>query len=280
MGTAQAVLLGILQGLTEFLPVSSSAHLVAAQHLMKITEPPVVLDVALHMGTLLAVLVVLWRSIWRLAVDGVYGVYLTVRGTDRALVRERAPLLPTALAVVIGTVPAGLVGMLLQDRLEALFQNMVAAGAFLVCTGGLLLASRWAPQGTVERVGVGRGLLVGLAQALAPLPGISRSGITIVAGCYSGLRRDVAGRFSFLLAVPVMVGAGAMELLHHSHKTATLAGESIAGWPLFWGVLAAAVVGTVCLVLLLRVVDRGRLHWFAAYCLPAGLAMMAIGLMT
>ncbi len=211
MGTAQAVLLGILQGLTEFLPVSSSAHLVAAQHLMKISEPPVLLDVALHMGTLLAVLVVLYKSLWRLAVDGVVGVYLTVIGTARPVVREKAPLLPTAVAILVGTVPAGLVGVLLQDQMEVLFNKIIPAGIFLVCTGGLLLASRWAPKGEVERVGVGRGFLVGLAQALAPLPGISRSGVTIVAGCFSGLRRDVAGRFSFLLAVPVMVGAGAVR---------------------------------------------------------------------
>jgi undecaprenyl-diphosphatase len=278
MGTAQAVLLGILQGLTEFLPVSSSAHLVAAQHLMHIKEPPVALDVALHMGTLLAVFVVLWRSIWRVAADGLVGAYLTLRGADAALVRERAPLLPTALAVVIGTIPAGLVGVLLESRLEAVFSNVVAAGAFLICTGGILLASRWAPEGKVERAGVVRGLLVGVAQAFAPLPGISRSGVTIVAGCFCGLRRDVAGRFSFLLAIPVMIGAGAVELLH-SHRSA-VAGPSVAGWPLFWGVFAAAVVGALCLVLLLRVVDRGRLHWFAAYCIPAGLAMVAIGLLS
>ncbi len=277
MGTAEAVLLGILQGLTEFLPVSSSAHLVAAQHLMHVTEPPIMLDVALHFGTLLAILLVLRRTLWRLAVDGLRGAYLTLRGADRALVRERAPLLPTAVAILIGTVPAGLAGVLLEKRLEALFSNLVAAGVFLVCTGGLLLASRWAQAGGVERVGIGRGLLIGLAQALALLPGISRSGITIVAGCFSGLRRDVAGRFAFLLAVPALAGAAVLQIMHARHG---VSGPSPAGWPLFWGVLSAAVVGAVCLHLLLRVVDRGRLHWFAVYCIPAGLAMIAIGLTT
>ncbi len=277
MGTAEAVFLGVLQGLTEFLPVSSSAHLVAAQHLLKVTEPPIMLDVALHFGTLLAILLVLRNSIWRLAVDGLRGAYLTLRGADAALVRERAPLLPTAVAVVIGTVPAGLAGVLLEARLEALFSNMAAAGVFLVCTGGLLLAGRWAREGQVARVGVGRGTLIGLAQAFALLPGISRSGITIVAGCFSGLKRESAGRFSFLLAVPAMAGAGVLQFLH---ARGGMAGASAVGWPLFWGVLSAAVVGAVCLVLLLRLVDRGRLHWFAAYCIPAGVAMIAIGLTT
>ena len=277
MGTAQAVLLGVLQGLTEFLPVSSSAHLVAAQHMLKVSSPPIMLDVALHFGTLLAILFVLRRSLWRLASDGLRGAYLTVRGADRAVVRERAPLLPTALAVLVGTVPAGLAGVLLQRRLEGLFSNMVAAGAFLVCTGVLLLASRWAQPGKVEVVGVGRGFLIGLAQAVALLPGISRSGITIVAGCYAGVRRDAAGRFSFLLAVPAIAGACVLQFLHYRHGAA---GAPIAGWPLFWGVLAAGVVGAVCLRLLLRVVDGGRLHWFAAYCVPAGLAMIVIGLLS
>jgi undecaprenyl-diphosphatase len=276
MGTAQAVLLGIVQGLTEFLPVSSKAHLVAAQQLMHYSGPAIVLDVALHFGTLLAILFVLRRQLWQLAGDGLRGTWLFVRGADRALIRERAPLLPTALAVVVGTVPAGLAGVLLQSRLEGLFSNMTAAGAFLICTGLLLLASRWAPAARVETVGVGRGLLVGLAQALALLPGVSRSGVTIVAGCFAGVRRDVAGRFSFLLSVPVVAGANAWELIS---KHGQSAGAPLPAWPVIWGVLTAAVTGTVCLVLLLRVVDRGKLHWFAAYCIPAGLAMIALGLL-
>jgi len=276
MGTAQAVLLGILQGATEFLPVSSSAHLVAAQQLMNAPLPGIVLEVVLHVGTLLAILLVLWRSIWRLLADGWRGAVLIVGGADRQEVRRRAPLLPTAAAVAVGTVPAAVGGVLLERQIEGFFESLPAAGIFLVGTGVILLTLRWAPQARAEQVGIGRGLLIGTAQALALLPGISRSGVTIAAGCWAGVRRDVAGRFSFLLAVPAVAGAALWQVIS---DWPNVAGASAQPLPLLFGMLAAAATGTLCLKLLLRLVDGGRLHWFAAYCIPAGLAMIALGLL-
>ena len=277
MTTWQGILLGLVQGLTEFLPVSSSAHLVAAQRLLDVHPPGVLLEVALHAGTLAAILLVLWREIAALAADGVRGALLYVRGAGRAAVEEQAPLFATALAIVLGTIPAGLAGVLAGDAIAGLFDSLTAAGAFLCCTGAILLASRWVPSGTQRRVSIGRGLLVGLAQAAALLPGISRSGITIVAGRMTGLDRRAAGRFSFLLAVPALAGAAAWELVR------TLPVEPAAGDPLIrtgvlaTGVLVSTLVGTVALIVLLRVIERGRLHWFAAYCLPAGVAMLLAG---
>jgi undecaprenyl-diphosphatase len=275
MDILEAVLLGALQGVTEFLPVSSSGHLVAAQALLDVESPGVLVEVALHFGTLIAIVVVFWRDLVKLATDGVVGAMLHAMRRDAAEVAERAPLFPTALAIGIGTVPIGLAGVLLGDAVERTFESLTACGAFLCVTGLVLFLSRFAGAARVERVGPGRGFLIGMAQAAALLPGISRSGSTIVAGCFVGLERRTAARFSFLLAVPALVAATGWELRH-------LVGDAAETFPpvpaLAVGTLTSVVVGTVCLLVLLRIVERGRLHWFAAYCVPVGLAMMVAGL--
>jgi undecaprenyl-diphosphatase len=187
----------------------------------------------------------------------------------------------TALAIVVGTIPAALAGVLAEDAIAGLFANLTAAGVCLCVTGLILLGSRWAPAGTRTRVTVGRGLAIGLAQSLALLPGISRSGITIVAGRLAGLDRRLAGRFSFLLAVPALAGAAVLELIRTLPGEPGAAGDSlIRAGALASGVLVSTLVGTVSLLLLLRVIERGRLHWFAAYCLPAGAAMLLAGVLS
>jgi len=277
MTTWQGIFLGLVQGLTEFLPVSSSAHLVAAQHLLKVQPPGVLVEVALHGGTLAAILLVLWRETAALAVDGLRGGLLCVRGAGRAAIAEQAPLFGTAVAVVVGTIPAALLGVVAGDAISGLFDSLAAAGACLCCTGLILLASRWAPAGTANCVTVGRGLAIGCAQAVALLPGISRSGITIVAGRLAGLDRRTAGRFSFLLAVPALAGAAVWETIRALPGEPVAGGEPLIGTgALAAGVLVSALVGCVSLLALLRVIERGRLHWFAAYCLPAGAAMLLL----
>ncbi len=275
----QAVLLGVLQGLTEFLPVSSSAHLVAAERLLGVEADGVLLEVSLHVGTLLAILVVFARELWAVARDGVAGAWMWLRGNGDDIA-QRAPLFPTALAVAVGTVPAACAGVVLEARIEGGFDSVPAAGALLMVTGLALLASRAARPGAVERVGVGRGLIVGVAQACALFPGVSRSGATIVTGLFCGLERRTAGRFAFVLAVPALAGAGLWELWQVlCGPPAAVQGAGLSMPALACGALAAALSGTACLLLLLRVVERGQLHWFAAYCLPVGAAMVALGLL-
>jgi len=280
MSTIQAVLLGLVQGLTEFLPVSSSAHLAAAQALLGVQAPAAGVAIALHCGTLLAILIVFWRDLWAVALDGLRGGLGILRGESMRTIVQTAPLWPTAVAIVLGSVPAGLAGLLLGEKVELLFSNVVASGALLFVTGLLLLSSRCAPAPRTDRVDARRGLVIGMAQAAALLPGISRSGATIVTGCLLGVERRAAGRFSFLLAVPAMVGAALWELRRASAAPQAAAGqdELIRAGALAAGVLVSTLVGTVCLLFLLRVVERGRLHWFAAYCLPAGAAMVLGGL--
>jgi len=274
MDLLQATLLGILQGITEFLPVSSSGHLVAGQALLGMESPGVILEVSLHFGTLVAILLVFWEDLLGLAVDGLKGLVLLGQRKPGEIAAS-APRFFTALAVVVGSVPAGLSGVFLKDYITPFFEgDLTACGIFLVVTGLMLLATRWALSGEVEHTGPGRGLLVGVAQALALLPGISRSGSTIAAGLYVGLERDAAARFAFLLAVPAMAGAVVLEL------AGTSLGSANIDWPpVVWGTVVAAVVGWVSLKALLPIVKKGKLHYFAAYCIPAGSLLVIYSLL-
>jgi len=278
MGLMEAILLGAVQGITEFLPVSSSAHLVAVQNLLGISEPGIALEVSVHFGTLLAILAVFARPLWRIARDGLVGTHLLARGQAH-FVHAEAPLFPTALALLIGTVPVALAGLAFQGQVERLFESMVSAGVFLCITGLLLAASRFAPRAGRSRVGPVRGLLIGLAQALALLPGISRSGVTIVTGRFAGLDADSSARFSFVLAVPALLGASAWKLHQTLMRAGTAQGASHGSLLLLVPTVVAAVVGYASLLFLLRAVRRGRLYWFAAYCLPAGLTMIVLGVL-
>jgi undecaprenyl-diphosphatase len=279
MSTWQAILLGLVQGLTEFLPVSSSAHLVAAQALLGANTPGVMLEVSLHFGTLLAILIVFQRALVKVARDGLVGTWLYARGARAEAVAEGAPQFPVALAVLVGSVPVAAAGVLLEEQVKRAFASPGTAGAFLCVTGLLLLATRKAPAPRTDRVGPVRGLAIGLAQAAALLPGISRSGATIAAGYFLGLERGAAARFSFMLAVPALIGAPLWEAYRAASAARAVAAPGtdplVHAGALAAGTLVAALVGTACLLVLMRVVERGRLHWFAAYCLPVGLLMMA-----
>jgi undecaprenyl-diphosphatase len=281
MSTTEAVLLGLVQGLTEFLPISSSAHLAATRVLFGAESPGVPMAVALHFGTLLAVLIVFWRHLKKIASHAVNGARMYLAGDTVESIRERAPGLFTALAVLVGTVPVAAAGILLEQTIERVFHSLIASGAFLIVTGLALFASRLAPRPRTDRVGVGRGFLIGIAQAAALLPGISRSGATIVTGYFLGVERRASGRFSFVLAVPALAGAAIWELRRALPLlSGGPAGDTdilIEAGALAAGMLMSAFVGTVCLLLLLRGIDRGQLHWFAAYCLPVGALMAAVG---
>ncbi len=275
MNLLDVILLGIVQGLTEFLPVSSSGHLVAAKTLLNASSEGVLLEVSLHFGTLLAILAVFRRDLAELARDGWAGTKLLLsgRGND---VGAQAPAFYTCVALAVGTVPAALAGTTLEGYIKPLFEGRLAAcGGFLVLTGLLLATTRYASGGNDSDVGTSKGLGIGLAQALALLPGISRSGVTITAGLHLGLERETAARFAFLLAVPALLGAQGWELIGG------------AGWELTagnWLLLAlgtgtAALVGIGALWILMPLVRRGKLHLFALYCIPAGLVMINLELL-
>ncbi len=260
----EAILLGILQGLTEFLPISSSGHLVLVQSLMKgFEEPGLVFDVLLHAGTLLSVLVYFRRDIIDLA-KGVFS------GSDPEI-RRRSRTMVSAL--IIATIPAAAAGILAEDYLEQLFQSPTFASFFLICTGLILCVGEFLKgRVLVEKDPVGQFnlksyILVGMAQALALLPGISRSGSTIAAGMALGWSRTASARFSFLLMIPAVSGAVILKI---PDAVTLMANHGFSAGVLMAGFTAAAVSGFLAIDLLLKLVKNRSLFPFAIYCIAAG----------
>ncbi|MCS7208494.1 MAG: undecaprenyl-diphosphatase UppP [Fimbriimonadales bacterium] len=265
MDIFQAIWLGVLQGLTEFLPISSSAHLILMRFWFgwEIGDPQaeLVFDVALHVGTLTAIMVYFWRDLTRLASAAFSNA--PERALDKRL----------AWGVVIGCVPAALVGALFEEPIEEFFRSQYTLIAALLIGIGLLMAIadwRGRKQRALESVGVVDALLIGTAQACALIPGFSRSGITIVAGLMLGLQREAAARFSFLLATPITFGAAVW-----SFRNLTQGGvpaELFA--PMLAGGAAAMVVGWLCIAFLIRYLRTRSLTPFVVYRVIVGLATL------
>jgi undecaprenyl-diphosphatase len=246
MSIVQAIVLGAVQGLTEFLPVSSSAHLFLVPKLLGWTYSGLAFDVALHWGTLLALLVAFGADWWALLVG-------LVRGTDETRGAARS----TWLKIIVATIPGAVAGVLLKDVAESGLRQMPLQAVMLFVFGFLLW---WVDRVSPSRdrtPGWGAALLMGFAQALALVPGVSRSGITITAGRAAKLERVAAARFSFLLATPITFGAGLLELRHF---TADVAPATLAV-----GVLTSAVVGLLAIRGLLRWLARAGFFGFFVY---------------
>lgn len=260
MQPLQAVLLGMVQGLTEFLPVSSSGHLVIIQDLLGVELPGLSFELAVHGGTLAAVLAAFSDRVWRLLRGTAAVVFARSWDPDH---REATRW---AAAVVLGTMPAAVAGLSLRQLWEGWFQSPEVAGVGLVLTGFILhftgrLELRAGPGRTL---GPGRALVIGLVQAASLTPGVSRSGSTIAAGLGVGLGRRAAAEFSFLLSIPAVGGALLLDLLR---APALTAGDVTA---LGLGAVAAAVSGYAAIRVLMKFVLAGRLHLFSYYVWAVG----------
>jgi undecaprenyl-diphosphatase len=257
MGLGYALLLGILQGFTEFLPVSSSGHLALAQMLIPgFDQPGVLFDAMLHVGTAAAVV---WFERWQI---------LEWAGT--ATGRRVLSLL------VVGTAVTGVIGFALRDLATQAFERPLWVAAFLVVTGCVVAATRWLGSGErgVERTTWREAAVIGLFQGVAVFPGLSRSGTTIAAGLGAGLERSWAARFSFLLGVPAVAGVTVVELLSHRHELAATSASFALACAI--GAVAAAITGYVALAIVLKTVSSRVFHRFAWYCIPVGLIVLAI----
>ncbi|MBN1935113.1 MAG: undecaprenyl-diphosphate phosphatase [Anaerolineae bacterium] len=274
----QAFLLGLLQGATEFIPVSSSGHLTLVPWLLNWTFDPVLkgaFDVLAHWGTLVAVLAVFWRDLWALFLGGLRtlgGLKKGARGVIRCAQNDVQGRL--AWLLVIGSIPAAVLGLLLEDFFESLFGTPRTVSILLIVTAGLLAFSEWRGHKgrAMESLTWLDALLIGLGQAVAIAPGISRSGATMASGLLRGVKRDAAARFSFLLSTPVIVGAGVWQLkdlFESSGWTASLLS-------LLVGFAVAAIAGYACIRFLLNYLRKGRLYVFSIYCALAGLAGLII----
>lgn len=260
MTVLQGILLGLLQGLTEFLPVSSSGHLALAEHFLGIENPGVTFEVFVHFGTAMAVVLFFRARIASILV-----------ALARWAVRLQHDVAEVRLAVhlLIATIPAAAAGYFLAPRIEAAFESPVLVSILLMVTGAVLWFSGKLFPGTKSRGTLVDALAIGVAQAFAILPGISRSGSTITAGLAVGLERKAAAEFAFLLSVPVITGAAVASL-----GDALEAGSS-SGPALALGTLAAFLSALPAIAMLLRAVAAGKLSNFAYYCWAVGAVSLA-----
>lgn len=246
----QALLLGLVQGLTEFLPISSSGHLVLVNHLLGIENETIVFEIAVHLGTLLAVLVYFRRDLANVIRDFFAG----------------GPYRRTGWMILLALVPTAIIGFGLNDFFESMFQAPQYASGGLLVTSVILFASEKVRQGdrVLTRIRSLDALIIGTLQGLAIMPGISRSGSTIAAGLFVGLSRDTAARFSFLLAVPAIIGAATLHAQDFVELPAELVGPSLVGF------VAATVSGYAAIGILMAVIRRSRLYVFVAYTAAVG----------
>lgn len=256
MDIVKAVILGVVQGLTEFLPISSSGHLVIGAEILNFHEPGIGFEVFLHCGTLAAVLMAFRRELL-LMVRSLF-VAPGVRRADP----DMEMYFQWNVNIIIATLPAVVVGLFLKDHIDRIFDNILITFVMLGVTGAAMVATRFIHErGTViTRL---RSLVIGVAQACAILPGLSRSGSTIFAGMLLGVNRETAARFSFIMSIPAILGAVVLHLA--DLLDAPPSGDELLA--LAAGTMASVVSGYWAIVLLMRVVRRGSLQWFGYYCL-------------
>lgn len=265
MGLVEALILGLFQGITEFLPISSSAHLVLLPWLLGWQDPGLTFDVGLHLGTFLAVILYFWRDWWRIGRDFVQGIArLSVFGPQTRM----------GWLLLLGTIPGVVAGVLFEHEAETAFRDIRLVAAMLILLGlVLLLAERLAKHVRgMESVSLADSLLIGIAQAFAVIPGVSRSGATISMGLFRGLQRESAARFSFMLGTPIILGASAKRL------SSALLGGLLPDdrLPFVLGAMASAVAGFATIALLLRFLQRHSTMPFVIYRLLLGLAILGL----
>ncbi|MTI60652.1 MAG: undecaprenyl-diphosphate phosphatase [Firmicutes bacterium] len=255
MNLINVVIIGIVQGITEFLPISSSGHLVVLQNLFGINEGQLTLDIFLHIGTVIPILIIYWQEV-----------------KDILLLKKEKRRL--SYLIIVGIIPTGLMGFFLKDFFAGLFSSVLNVGFMLLITGLFLyLVEKFA----VSRKGLAdmkehNAVIIGIAQGLAIIPGISRSGTTITASIFQGLDRESAAKYSFLVSIPVILGAGMLEL-----KELLDNGFAGTNWALIiTGAVVAAVTGYLAIKYLLHVLKKGSLIVFAYYCWILGVLIIIL----
>ncbi|MFW5998753.1 MAG: undecaprenyl-diphosphate phosphatase [Halanaerobiaceae bacterium] len=254
MEILKSLLLGIIQGITEFLPISSSGHLVLFQRILGITEGNLTLNIFLHFGTLIPVLIIFWNDI-----------------KDIILFKSEKKHL--IWLIIVGSIPTGFIGIFLEGYSEILFSSVLITGFMLLITGFLLYIAEKVKNYSkqIKDFKSGNAIIVGIAQGMAIIPGISRSGSTIIAALFQKLDKKEAARFSFLLSIPAITGANILkikELLNNQSHT------GISLFPLLLGTLTAAIAGYFAIKYLLHILEAGSLIVFSYYCWILGLIVI------
>lgn len=278
MTVLQGFLLGILQGVAEFLPISSSGHLALAQSLFGLEDVPLLYDIFLHMATLLAVTIYFWPKIWALL--KCFGRWITKKqkSDNQVQISENDLLCPTdkigqktIIAIILTTAITGAFGIFTSKLIPDLSIKFVCGG-FLVTSALLIISSmiekRQFAKGPNEFTGISikQSIIIGIMQGFGTLPGISRSGSTIAGALFGGVNRSLAGEFSFIVSIPAILGAFILEL-----KDLGQMSSSIGAAPIIAGCISSFAVGYFSLSVLMKIIKKGKLQWFAAYLIPAGI---------
>ena len=253
MTTLQSIVLGIVQGLTEFLPVSSSGHLMLASEILGTdlsAADDLTFSLTLHAATVLSTIVILWREVWRL-IKGVF---------SRTFTEEQAYL----IKIVISMVPIAIVGFCFKDYLEQAFSSMLVVGIMLLVTALLLTFAYKAKPRQKDNISYRDAAIIGVAQAFATMPGLSRSGTTIATGLLLGNKKESVAQFSFLMVLPPILGNALLDIIGGNF------GGGVEAMPLIAGFVAAFVTGCLACKFMIEMVKRGKLIWFAAYCAVVG----------
>jgi undecaprenyl-diphosphatase len=266
MSLFEAILLGIIQGITEFVPVSSSGHLLLVPDLFNLTTPDLTLIAISHIATILAVIIYFWRDLWQIATAVIEGL------------RQGEPMGTTNARlgwyIAVGSIPAAVVGFTLKDYFDAIFSEPIYAAFFLLGTAVLLITGERLLAGTKTPAEMGwmDAIIIGLFQTLALLPGLSRSGSTIVGGLLRGLDRHTAARYSFLLSVPITTGAGLFEVRELTRLD--LASAEMA--PILVTFVVSGLVGIASIHFLLAWLKKRSLYSFAVYCVIFSLIYLTV----
>lgn len=277
-----SLILGALQGVTEFLPISSSGHLVLGEEWLGLNvETLKSFDVVVHVGTLLAILIYFWKDVW--------GMLCAVGRLFVGRLKISDPYARLIFFIIIGTIPAVIVGLFFEDAIDSVFRNVVSVGAWMMVVGVIFVIGEYAyrrwHKPFMEKIDKAReyvqadyvsaevrgmkwwkAIVIGLAQALALIPGVSRSGSTIVAGLFQGISRSAAARFSFLLGIPAIAGAGLLTAL----KIPENGGLAVEIWPLLIGFLTSFIFGLLSVAFLMRFLKKNSLIVFAIYLIAVG----------
>lgn len=266
-----AIILGAVQGISEFLPISSSGHLVLVPALLGI-ETGLAFDTILHIGTLVAIFTFFWKDIINLIKGFILSIIDLTEGVD-IFKRElhRVPEKRFAWLIIVGTIPTGIMGILLKDAIETIFRGTLFVGIFLLVTAAVLYYSERHSSGQITQKDMSfkQALIVGICQGLAVFPGISRSGSTIASGLCLGLNREYAARYSFLLSIPAVIGAGLIQI----KDIATLdASVSV----LLAGFISSVIFGYLSIKLLMKMIKGWSLDIFAYYCTIIGITTIIL----
>lgn len=280
MTLIQAIFMGIIQGITEFLPVSSSGHLALFKQLFNVDEPGMFYDILLHLGTLVAVFAVYYKDIWKMIVEGlsicrdaIMNVFTFIKNMVTRANKPYRQIITNSyrkfvMLVIVSTIPTGIIGVVAKDLVELAGQILIIPGICLIITAIILFIADHLPDGnkTPKNVTYTNAFIIGICQGIATLPGISRSGTTITACLASGYNRKFAVKYSFIMSIPAILGAVVLDF--KDIDLSILSKAEITNYVV--GTLVAAIVGYICIKAMLIVVRNKKFTIFSIYCLIVG----------